>query len=66
MNAAFCSKLHVKSCNWEQRERRENVIFGLGGELSMGPPEWQPSVLTTTPSNIEILKACLKACLNEA
>ena len=31
MNANFCSKLLIKSCKWEVKERREDVHPGLGG-----------------------------------
>ena len=54
MNAAFCSKLFMKSCKCKEKERREDVQPGLGGNLNLGPPEWQPSVLTTTPCHIYI------------
>jgi hypothetical protein len=42
MNATFCSELFMMSCKWEEKERREDVHSGLGGNLSLGPPEWQP------------------------
>ena len=44
----------MKSCKQEEKERRENVHPGFAGNLNHGPPEWQPSVLTTTPCHIHI------------
>ena len=55
MNAAFCSELFINSCKWEEKEGREDVHPGLGGNLSLDPPEWQPSVLTTTPRVANLL-----------
>ena len=52
MNAAFCSELFMMSCKREEKERREDVHQGLGWDLNLGSPEWQPSVLTTTPCHI--------------
>ena len=39
----------MKFCKQEEKERREDVHPGLGGDLNLDLPEWQPSVLTTTP-----------------
>ena len=50
MNAAtFSSKLFMKSCKQQEREGRQDRDPDLGGDLILGPPEWQPSVLTTVP-----------------
>ena len=48
MTVAFCSKILMKSCKQEEKEIREDVHPGLGGDLNLGPPEWQPSVQTTS------------------
>jgi hypothetical protein len=45
----------MKYCKWEERGRREDVYPGLGGVWSMGPPEWQPSMITTTPCHKMII-----------
>ena len=39
INAAFCSELFIKSCKQEEKERWEDVHPGLGGDLSLDPPE---------------------------
>ena len=54
MNAAFCSMLFTKYCKWDEKkeEQREDVHLGLGRDLNLGPLEWQPRVLTTTPCHI--------------
>ena len=49
MNAALCSELFMKFCKQEEKERREDVHPGLGGDLNLDLSEWQPSVLITTP-----------------
>ena len=49
MNAVLCSKLFVKSCKWEEKEKIEDVHSGLYGNLSLSPPVGQPSMRTTTP-----------------
>ena len=33
----------------EEKERREDEHPGLGGYRDLGPPEWQPIMLPTTP-----------------
>ena len=38
MSAAFYSELFEKYCKWE-KEKRENVHPGLGGDLNLGPLE---------------------------
>ena len=40
---AFCSKQYTKSCKQEEKERVEDG--GLGENLSLSLPEWQPSCL---------------------
>ena len=41
---------YLRSCRWEEKERREDVHPGLSGNLHMGPPEWQPIVLNHATS----------------
>ena len=48
MNVALCSKLFTKFCKWEEKER-EDVHPDWGGNLNLGPLEWQPIVLTNAP-----------------
>ena len=45
-------KLFMKSCKQEEKERRKDGHPGIGGDLNLGPPHQQPSVLTTTPCHI--------------
>ena len=42
---AFCSKQYTKSCQQEEKERVEDGHIGLGENLSLSPPKWQPSCL---------------------
>ena len=42
----------MKSRKWKEKESREVVHPGLGGNLYKVPPGWQPRVLTTTPCPI--------------
>ena len=44
--SATNSVTFMESCKQKEKERREDVHPGLGGESSLGPLEWQPSVLT--------------------
>ena len=44
MNKAIYTELFMKSCKREEKERREDGDSGLGGNLSLGPPEKQPSL----------------------
>ena len=39
--AAFCFKLW---CKWREKERREDVLPGLGKDLILCPSKWQPSI----------------------
>ena len=43
----------MKSRKWKEKEKGEDVHTGLGGNLNKVPPEWQPSVLTTTPCHTD-------------
>ena len=42
----------LKSCKGEEKEWKEDVQLGVGGDLNLDTPEWQTSVLTTTPCHI--------------
>ena len=35
----------MKACTLEEKERREDLHSGCGGNLNLGPIEWQPSFL---------------------
>ena len=61
MCALFCSDLLIKSSKQKEKERIERIYPGLGGYLSLGPPEWQPNVLTTPPCHIHICKKAEKS-----
>ena len=49
MYTPLCSKLFIKSCQWKEKERRENLLPGMGGDLNLGPPDWQPHPLILIP-----------------
>jgi hypothetical protein len=50
----------MKSCKWEEKEKREVVNPGWGGNMKLHPPEQQPGVLTTTPCHL-LFMTSLKA-----
>ena len=39
MNGTFCSELIMIS--WKPEKAKEDVHPGLGGDLNLGPSEWQ-------------------------
>ena len=57
-NKVFCSKLFMRLCKWEKKKGDKIGIFchsgiqGSGGTQNLGPSNWQPGVLATTPFHI--------------
>ena len=46
---------HSAQSKQEEKEIGEVVHSNLCGDMNLDPPEWQPSVLNITPSNIHQL-----------
>ena len=40
INAAICLELFVKTCKRVEKEQREDLNPGLGGQSNLGPPKW--------------------------
>ena len=52
LNATYCSGLVTKSYKREESEKIRCSFSKSGLNLNLGPSEWQPDVLTTTPCHI--------------